>query len=274
MLRDVRPVPRWWNLLPTERIAMNYETILCFREGGLAIVTLQRPGQGNSINEQLIRDLNAALEEIEGDPGVRVVVLTGGEKFFCSGADLKEARLPGRSQRSNSLFSRIERFPKPTIAAMNGYALGGGFEISLCCDFRVAAEDARIGTPEVKVGIIPSGGATLRLPRLIGLAKAKEFLLLGESISGSQALGLGIVNWVSPPGKALDEARKLAGMLIDRPPLSLEAVKDCVLAGLHMETHSAVEYIIRTAELLRHTEDYQEGRNAFREKRKPVWKGR
>jgi enoyl-CoA hydratase len=138
----------------------------------------------------------------------------------------------------------------------------------------VAAEDARLGTPEVKVGIIPSGGATLRLPRLVGLARAKEFLLLGESITGAQALMMGIVNRVSPPGKALDESKKLAQMLIDRPPLSLKAIKDCVLAGQLMETDSAIEYIIQTADRLRGTEDYQEGRNAFREKRKPVWKGK
>jgi enoyl-CoA hydratase/carnithine racemase len=222
----------------------------------------------------LIKDINSALDEIEKDTEVRVVVITGGEKFFCSGADLKEPRLPGRSQRANSLFTRIERFDKPTIVAINGYALGGGFEISLCCDFRVAAEDARLGTPEVKVGIIASGGATLRLPRLVGLARAKEFLLLGESITGTQALAMGIVNRISPPGKALDEAKKLAQMLIDKPPLSLKAVKDCVLAGQLMETDSAIEYIIQTADLLRNTEDYQEGRNAFRERRKPVWKGK
>jgi enoyl-CoA hydratase len=253
---------------------MNYETILYTKEEGLGIITLNRPDQGNSINEQLIKDMDGALDEIEKDDEVRAMVLTGGEKFFCSGADLKEPRLPGRSQRANGLFSRIERLDKPSIVAINGYAVGGGFEISLCCDFRVAAEDARLGTPEVKVGIIPSGGATLRLPRLIGMAKAKEFLLLGESITGSQALALGIVNRVSPPGKALEEARRLGKVLIDRPPLSLKAIKDCLLAGLLMETENAVEYIIKTADRLRHTEDYQEGRNAFREKRKPVWKGK
>jgi len=253
---------------------MDFETILFAREEGFGIITLNRPGQGNSINEQLIKDINSALDEIEKDTEVRVVVITGGEKFFCSGADLKEPRLPGRSQRANSLFTRIERFDKPTIVAINGYALGGGFEISLCCDFRVAAEDARLGTPEVKVGIIASGGATLRLPRLVGLARAKEFLLLGESITGTQALAMGIVNRISPPGKAQDEAKKLAQMLIDKPPLSLKAVKDCVLAGQLMETDSAIEYIIQTADRLRDTEDYQEGRNAFREKRKPVWKGK
>ena len=253
---------------------MSYETILYVKEKGLGIITLNRPAQGNSINEQLIRDLNAVLNEIEKDEEVRVVVLTGGDKFFCSGADLKEPRQPGRSQRANKLFSRVEKFAKPTLAAINGYALGGGLEISLCCDFRVAAEDARLGTPEVKVGIIPSGGATLRLPRLIGIAKAKEFLLLGEPVTGTQALALGMVSRVAPPGKALEEAQKLAQILMDRPPLSLKAIKDCVLEGQLMETEIAVESIIRTADLLRNTEDYQEGRNAFWEKRTPVWKGR
>jgi enoyl-CoA hydratase/carnithine racemase len=253
---------------------MNYETILYGKEEGLAVVTLNRPSQGNSINERLIEDLNAALDEIEKDGEVRSVVLTGGEKFFCSGADLKEPRRPGRSQRANLLFTRVERLDRPTIAAINGYALGGGLEISLCCDFRVAAADARLGTPEVKVGIIPSGGATLRLPRLIGMAKAKEFLLLGESVSGEQAFALGIVNRVSPPGKALEEGRRLGMTLADRPPLSLKAIKDCLRAGWLMDTEAAVESIIDTADRLRQTEDYLEGRNAFREKRKPVWKGK
>jgi enoyl-CoA hydratase/carnithine racemase len=253
---------------------MSYETILYTKEKGLGIITLNRPAQGNSLNEQLLRDMNAVLNEIEKDEEVRVVVITGGEKFFCSGADLKEPRQPGRSQRANQLFSRVEKFSKPTLAAINGYALGGGLEISLCCDFRVAAEDSRLGTPEVKVGTIPSGGATLRLPRLIGIAKAKEFLLLGEPVTGTQALALGMVNRVAPPGKALEETQELAQILMDRPPLSLKAIKDCVLEGQLMETESAVESIIRTADLLRNTEDYQEGRKAFREKRKPVWKGR
>jgi enoyl-CoA hydratase/carnithine racemase len=253
---------------------MNYETTRYTKEEGLGLITFNRPEQGNAINEQLIKDMQGVLDEAEKDPEIRVIIITGGEKFFCAGADLKEPRLPGRSQRSNSLFSRIEKFEKPSIAAINGYALGGGLEISLCCDFRVAAEDARLGAPEVKVGIIPSGGATLRLPRLIGMARAKEFLLLGEPITALQALNLGMLNRISPPGKALDEAKKLGKILLDRPPLSLKAIKDCVFIGQLMETEGAIEYIIRTADLLRNTEDYQEGRNAFREKRKPIWKGR
>ena len=253
---------------------MHYETILYVKEEGLGIVTLNRPQQGNSINEQLIKDFNQVLDEIEMDAEVRVVVITGGEKFFCAGADLKEVRKPGRSQRSNRLFTRIEKFAKPTIAAINGYALGGGCEMSLCCDFRMAAENARIGTPEVKVGIIPSGGATLRLPRLIGLAKAKELLFLGDPVNGQEALTIGLAYRVCPPGAALEEAKKLAQVLLERPPLSLRAVKECVHAGMQIDTESAVEYFIKTADLLRGTEDYQEGRSAFREKRKPVWKGR
>ncbi len=253
---------------------MDLETILYRKDRGLGIITFNRPDQGNSINEQLIKDVNSALDDVESDPALRVVILTGGEKLFCSGADLKETRLPGRSQRANRLFSRVESFPRPTIAAINGYALGGGMEISLCCDFRVAAEDARLGTPEVKVGIIPSGGATLRLPRLIGLARAKEFLLLGEPLTGTQAFALGMINRLSPPGQALEEARKMADILLDRPPLSLKAIKECIHQGLLLETEEAIEGIIHSADLLRESEDYQEGRAAFREKRKPVWKGK
>lgn len=253
---------------------MSYEAVIYDKEDGIAVITLNRPQQLNAINEQLIREVNMVLDEIEYDNDVLAVILTGGEKIFCAGADLKEPRAPGRSQRSNRLFNRIERFGKPIIAAINGYALGGGLEIALCCDLRVASETASIGAPEVKVGTIPSGGATFRLTRLIGIGRAKELLYTGNPVNGIEALNIGLVNKVSPPDMALDEAKNLAKVLLERPPLSVKAIKNCVHAAIQLDTESAVAFVINSTDLLRGTEDYQEGRTAFREKRKPVWRGK
>jgi len=253
---------------------MNYETVIYGKEHGMAIVTLHRPDHGNSINEQMIKELHAVLNEAESDEEVRVLIITGEDRFFCSGVDLKEPHLPGATERRNRLYSRIEKFEKPTIAAINGYALGGGCELALCCDLRVAAEDARIGTPEVKLGIIPSGGATLRMTRLIGLGRAKEMLLLGEPITGKEGLRFGLVNRTCAAGLALEEAKKLGHDLMERPPLSLKAIKDCVYIGLQTDTESAIAFITRAADLLRDTEDYREGHKAFQERRKPIWKGK
>lgn len=253
---------------------MSYETIIYDKEDSLGIVTLNRPERLNATNEQLIKELNMVLDEIEYDDDTRVVILTGGEKVFCVGADLKEQRAPGRSQRSNRLYNRIERFGKPIIAAINGYALGGGCEMALCCDLRVASEDASIGVPEIKVGSLPSAGGTFRLLPLIGLGRAKELLYTGNSVSGVEALNIGLVNKVTPPGKALDGAKKLAEILLDRPPLAIKAIKNCVHAAIPLHTETIVDFVINSSDLLRGTEDYQEGRRAFREKRKPLWKGR
>ena len=255
---------------------MNYETILYQKEGegGIGIITFNRPEKRNALSKQVVAEMNLVLDDLETDDALRVVILTGGEKVFCAGADLKETFTPAASKRLNDLFTRIEKLPKPTIAAINGYAYGGGCEISLCCDLRIASETASMGLPEIKVGTIPSGGSAFRLPRVIGSGRALEMHYLGEPLSGREALAIGLVNRVVPEGTAVGEAIRLAEILLDRPPLSLKAIKECVHAGMQVDTHSAVNFIMNAANLLRATEDYQEGRNAFREKRKPVWKGR
>jgi enoyl-CoA hydratase len=253
---------------------MTYETITYQKETGIGIIIFNRPGQRNAINEQMISELNRVLDEIEDDDRIRVLIITGGETVFCAGADLKEHFTPATSKRWNDLFSRIEKLAKPTIAAINGYAYGGGCELSLCCDLRVASETALIGLQEIKVGIIPSAGSAFRLPRLIGVGRAKEMQYFGEAISGRDAFTIGLVNRVVPAGTALDAARGLAEILLDRPPLSLKAIKECIHAGMQLDTESAMNFVMNAANLLRSTEDYQEGRKAFKEKRKPVWKGR
>ena len=253
---------------------IRYETLLFQRENGIGIITFNRPDRLNTISSQILDELNSLLDEIESD-ALRVVILTGNKRSFCAGFDLKETMTPEISQKYNKLINRLESFCKPIIAAIDGYALGGGCEIALCCDLRVASETASIGMPEVKVGIIPSGGVTYRLlPRIIGLGRAKEMLYLGESLSGREAFNIGLVNRVAPPGKALDEAKKLAGILLDRPPLSIKAIKNCVQAGTQLDSEGAANFVMNAANLLRPTEDYIEGRKAFQEKRKPIWKGK
>jgi len=251
---------------------MAYKTLLYQKEDSIGTVTFNRPERLNAINDQLLDELNRLLGTIECDD-TRVIIFTGSEKSFCAGFDLKETMTPQISQKYNRLLNRIESFGKPTIAAISGYALGGGCEIALCCDFRIASETARIGLPEVKVGIIPSGGVAYRLlPRIIGLGRAKEMFYLGEPVSGVEALDAGLVNKVFPPNKVLDEAKKLAKILADRPALSIKAIKDCINAGMQMDSESAADFVMNAANLLRHTEDYEEGRKAFREKRKPIWR--
>ena len=251
---------------------MTYKTLLYQKKNSTGIVIFNRPERLNAINDRLLDELNRLLDDI-GSDDTRVVIFTGSEKSFCAGFDLKETMAPQISQKYNKLLNRIESFGKPTIAAISGYALGGGCEIALCCDFRVASETASIGLPEVKVGIIPSGGVAYRLlPRIIGLGRAKEMFYLGEPISGIEASNAGLVNEVFPQNKVLDEAKKLAKILADRPALSIKSIKDCIQAGVQLESADAANFVMNAANLLRPTEDYEEGRKAFREKRKPIWK--
>lgn len=252
---------------------MKYQTILYENQNRIAIITFNRPDRLNALNGQLLQELNELLDDIEHDD-IRVVILTGGEKNFSAGFDLKESRTTETIKELNAVFSRIENFCKPTIAAINGYALGGGCELALCCDLRVASETASIGLPEVKVGTIPSGGGTFRLPRLIGMGRTKEMLYVGERVTGVEAFDIGLVNKVVPVGRAIEEARNLAMILLERPPLSIKAIKECVHAGTQLDTEGAVNFVINAADLLGRTEDYIEGRSAFVEKRKPVFKGR
>ncbi|MFC2052451.1 enoyl-CoA hydratase/isomerase family protein [Chloroflexota bacterium] len=251
----------------------NYSTIRYEKDGLLSMIVLNRPESMNALNEETIKEMNEALDDVEGDASIRVLIFTGGERTFCSGVDLKVTWTSDIAGALNKLYARIETLPKPTIAAINGYAVGGGLELALCCDFRIAAKATSLGTPEVKVGTIPTGGATFRLPCLIGESRAKELMLIGDLISGMEAYNFGLVNRVTE-GNAIDEAKKLALVLTERPPLSLKAVKESVHTASHFDVDSGIRSVIEISEALRKTEDYQEGRSAFREKRKPVWKGK
>jgi enoyl-CoA hydratase/carnithine racemase len=257
---------------------MAYETLTVSREEQFVIITLNRP-PANAISEQLMQELNAALQSVETDDAVRAVILTGsGDKIFCAGADLGSA-FAGTSvdafiRFGNSVLRKIERFPKPVIAAVNGHALGGGCEIAMACHFRLLKEGARMGQTESNLGIIPGHGGTQRLPRLIGRTKALEFLILGTQIPAAECLALGLVNRLSKEGQTLEDARALARQIAKRPPVATRLILEAVDDGLEEPIDKALE--VETRAFLRslRTEDASEGIQAFFAKREPDFKGR
>ena len=258
---------------------MPYETLLLEREGPIRILTLNRPERLNAINLQLVLDLEDALRNIESDEEARCVILTGAGRAFCAGADIKESMSgPNRKllpiRRRYTFFNKLEDIEKPVIAAINGVCIGGGLEFALCCDFRLAAEEARLGLGEVKLGVIPAGGGTARLPRLIGAGLAKELLYFGNHIDGKKAYRIGLVNRAVPSGELMNEAKKWAAELAERPPLSLKMLKYCVNLGMQMDLLGAIQYEAQCATVLDGSEDIKEGTQAFLEKRKPRFKGR
>ncbi|MBU3917430.1 enoyl-CoA hydratase/isomerase family protein [bacterium] len=261
---------------------MNYETLLFEKEDGLAIVTLNRPKAKNALSFQLKDELAVAFDEIEKDDDIKVVILTGGKDAFSAGADIKERSIVQQTQpefyfvqrKSHEFYSRIENFEKPIIAAISGVAVGGGCELSLVCDLRIASETARFGLPEVKLGVIPAAGGTQRLPRLIGETRAKEMIYTGDFINAEEALSIGLVNKVHAVDRFLEEAKVLAQKLAENPPLAVKFAKRAVNAGMQMDLKSALDYETYCAALLASSEDRIEGFMAFVEKRKPVYKGR
>jgi enoyl-CoA hydratase len=260
---------------------VTYETIELTREDGIATVTLNRPERLNALSRRMLEELGDVFQDLGQDQTVGVVILTGGPKAFSAGADLKEAsasvdEMPTALWRQGpaTVFDQIERIDKITIAAIAGYAMGGGLELALVCDLRIAATNARLGLPEVKVGIIPAGGGTQRLPRAIGATRAKELMLLCDPISAERAEQIGLVNRVVEPDALMEEARALARTILERPPLAARAIKSCVNAGMQMELPAGLEYEGRIATILLNSEDRKEGMQAFVEKRAPVFTGR
>ena len=261
---------------------MNYETIIFDREDNFALLTLNRPESLNALNSKLIEELGKAADEIAADNSIRSVVITGSGRAFCVGADLKEIMSPEGAafhkqfagSKPQTFFNKIESLEKPVIAAINGPAVGGGCELALVCDLRIAATTAMFGLAEIKIGVIPAGGGTARLPRLIGATKAKEMLLFGDSVDANEAFRIGLINKVVQPESVLDEAKKWAKELSMRPPLALRATKLCVNAGMQMPLSGALDLEAKEATDLFNSEDRHEGVNAFLEKRQPVFKGK
>ncbi len=250
-------------------------TILLEREKELRIISLNRPERLNAINYDLVMDLKKVIEDIEYDTEGKVIILTGIGRGFCAGADIKELSDPNAKELPiydrYTFFDMLENLSKPVIAAINGACNGGGLELALCCDFRIASETASFGLGEVKLGVIPVGGGTVRLPRLIGPARAKEFLYFGNKIDAKKAYEIGLVNKVVSPDQLINEAKNWAGELAERPPLSLKMLKNLVNLGAQMDFYGAIDYEKKCSSVLTTTEDRKEGLRAFVEKRKPRW---
>src|ERR671918_1496805 len=257
---------------------MAYETLILSREEAVAIITLNRP-PANAISEPLIRELNAALNELQADAVVRAVVITGsGDRIFCGGADLGSAFSGGDVEAfirfGNSVMRKMERFPKPIIAAINGHAMGGGCEIAMACHLRLLKETARMGQTESNLGIIPGYGGTQRLPRLIGRTKALEYLLLGTQISAAECLALGLVNRLCKEGETLSDAKALARQLAKRAPLASAAIIKAVDEGLEAPMARSIDVELDAFLPTLRSEDAAEGIQAFFAKREPEFKGR
>ncbi|HXU88814.1 MAG TPA: enoyl-CoA hydratase-related protein [Methylomirabilota bacterium] len=257
---------------------MGFETITLAREEAYALITLNRP-PANAISEQLITEVNAALSSVQTDDSVRAVVLTGaGDKIFCGGADLGSAFSGGDVEQfirfGNSVMRKIERFPKPIIAAINGHAMGGGMEIAMACHLRLMKETARMGQTESNLGIIPGYGGTQRLPRLIGRTKALEFLLLGTQIPAPECLALGLVNRLSKEGETLSDAKALARQLATRAPLASAAIIRAVDDGLEVPMAKSIDVELEQFLPTLRSEDASEGIQAFFAKREPQFKGK
>jgi enoyl-CoA hydratase len=247
--------------------------------GPITTIRLENPPL-NLVTVDLIRSLDSALADIEKDPDVRCVVVTGtGKRAFCAGSDVKEfASLAGRVGEGKLLlekavYRRLARLPVPTIAAIQADALGGGLELALCCDLRVADERAKLGLPEVRLGVMPGSGGTQRLPRVVGVAKAKELILMGEIISASEAAAIGLVNRVAGAGQAVEEARIMAETIAARGPVAVREAKQAIDMAGDMPLDEGLARELDASERIFSSKDMAEGALAFFEKRPPRFTG-
>ena len=257
---------------------MAFETLLVSREESFAVITLNRP-PANAISEPLMRELGDAVGGFTDDDSVRSIIITGaGDRIFCAGADLGSAFSGGNVDDfirfGNAVLRKIERCPKPVIAAMNGHALGGGCEIAMACHLRLLKEGARMGQTESNLGIIPGFGGTQRMPRLIGRGKALEYMILGTQIPAAECLALGLVNKVSKDGQTLEDAKALARELGKRPPIATRLIIEAVDDGLEMPIDQALAMETRSFLKVLRTEDASEGIQAFFAKREAQFKGK
>ena len=247
---------------------------------GIAVLRLNRLEAKNALDQELISELGDAADMLARDDGVRAVIVTGGEDVFAAGGDIKEMSGKYAPDMLNAYgadlsgFDKIERIPKPVIAAVSGYALGGGCELALVCDMIVASETAVFGMPEITLGIIPGAGGTQRLPRLIGPNRAKEIIFTGSFFDVEACREMGLVNKVVPAGELLEEARKLAKKCIRNGAVALACAKACVNDGLDTDLYSGLSLERKCFSLLFSTADQKEGMAAFKEKRKAEFKGR
>lgn len=257
-------------------------TILLSREDdGIAIITVNRPDKLNALNADTVKQLDAIVREVRDDDSIRAVILTGsGEKAFVAGADIAELSQMGPidgvqvSRDGQDTFRMLERMPKPVIAAVNGFALGGGLELAMACHIRLASAKAKFGLPEVKLGIIPGYGGTVRLPRLVGRGRALELMLTGDMIDAAEAFRIGLVNRVEEPEALLEAARAMARKMAANGPVAIALALEAVDRGMSTTLDDAQVLESRLFGLLASTEDMREGMQAFLEKRKAEFRNR
>jgi len=262
-------------------MSMNEQVLLVEEKDGVAVLTLNRPQLMNSFNFPLLNALKEHVDALRFKTDIRVVIITGsGQKAFCAGADLKErATLDEQRVKEfiftiRDLFTSIEYLNKPVIAAVNGVALGGGTELALACDIRIAASNASLGLTETRLAIIPGAGGTQRLPRLVGRGKAKELIFTGRRINAQEALQIGLVNQVYEKDLLMAECLKMAAMICETGPIAIEQAKYAINYGLETDLHTGLGIESNAYWTVIPTEDRLEGLAAFKEKRKPVYKGK
>lgn len=260
---------------------MQYRTILYEKENGIGVVCINRPQALNALNSEVLSELYQVFGEISTDNKVKVVIITGaGDKAFVAGTDITEMKscssleIKSFAMAARKANEAIYNLGKPIIAAINGFALGGGLELAMVCDLRICSENAKFGQPEINLGIIPGGGGTQRLTRLVGMTKAKELLFTGDMIDAQTAVDIGLVNKVVPAGKLMDEAKALAQKLLDKGAVALRLAKTAINSGTNMDLVSALDFEAECFAMCFSTEDQKEGMNAFIEKRKPKFQGK
>lgn len=257
---------------------MTYEHILVTTENAVRVITLNRPQVLNALNQAAMDELASALEECDRDEHVRCAVLWGGDKVFSAGADVREMAEATSADMIRSYrfqqWERIRRVATPIIAAVNGYAFGGGCELAMLCDIIIAAETAQFGQPEIRIGLMPGAGGTQRLTRAVGKSRAMEMILTGRPIGAHEARAAGLVSRVVPPELCVEEAKRLAREIAERPPLALRLAKEAVLQAFETTLEGGLMFERKCFHMLFGTEDKREGIRAFLEKRPPKFTGR
>ncbi|MBR3302921.1 MAG: short-chain-enoyl-CoA hydratase [Bacteroidales bacterium] len=257
---------------------MEFKMLIIERVDNIAVLKINRPDAMNSLNNELLNELNCALEQIDSDEQIRVLIITGEGRAFVAGADIEQMSTMNVQQgkefgvQGSAVFRKLENISKPVIAAINGFALGGGCELALACDIRIASNKAKIGQPEVGLGITPGFSGTQRLPRLVGEGKAKELIYTAKAITAEEALAIGLVNMVVEPQELLNAAMQMAKTIAKNAPIALKLSKEAINRGMQTDIDSSIAIENNLFALCFGTQDQKEGMKAFFEKRPPEWK--
>jgi len=258
---------------------MAYKNLVLTKENGIAVLTVNRPEVRNALNKETVGEIRQAVAEVKGDDDIKVLIVTGaGDKAFVAGADLASLKTRGMIETLHNenqiVLSELANLEKPVIAAVNGFALGGGCELALACDIRIAAEGAKFGQPEPGLGFLPGAGGTQRLPRLVGAAKAKELIFTGDIIGAAEAEKIGLVNKIVPPQELMNAAFEMAGKIMKKGPLAIKMAKTVIDRGLDLDLDNALLLERVSQTILFGSDDRNEGINAFFEKRAPEFQGK